>query len=149
MVATDAGADAAATLHDLWALARSYARDDIACQSDLDCCGVVDLCQNNVYVVAANDQATVAGIIEDAYQVWTQNQNVQYAPADVCNVCVPPTVVVACSSSGFCTGSKATCMPTQDQCRRVVDGGACPTGIQSVEPSPPGKKPLTVLGCTT
>jgi hypothetical protein len=120
--------------------ALSYAREDIACTKDSDCCVVFDMCLNRGYVVGAADQATVANLIATADQT-------------TCNRCMPPPVEISCGASGFCVGTKLGCghgsTASANHCGKVttVDGG-CPTAAPlSIEPTAPGKKPQTVIGC--
>jgi hypothetical protein len=117
----------------LRAQARAYARDDIPCQSDSDCCTVVDGCVSQTYVVSAADQATVTELTQEAMRV----------ERDVCNACIPPAVEVACGPAGFCVGAER-CGSWLAHCGRT-DAGACPSGALSV--TGPPRRSQAVFGC--
>lgn len=84
---SDAGEAATA---DPRAAALSYARDDLACAIDADCCVVFDACRAAGLVVGAADRATVASLVASAAN-------------DACVRCVSPAVQVRCVASR-CTG---------------------------------------------
>lgn len=122
--------------------ALSYARENIACTQDSDCCVVFDMCMNQGYVVSAADRGTVAQLISTADQ-------------STCNGCEPPPIEVTCGSAGFCIGARLACgwdqAASTDHCGKVArpDGG-CPTeNPLNLKPAPPAKKLQTVIGCGT
>jgi hypothetical protein len=68
-----------------------FARSDIACTVDTDCCVVTDDCTQSAVVVSAADKDTVANL---------------YRSADMnrCTACIAQLVEVACQS-GVCVGT--------------------------------------------
>jgi hypothetical protein len=67
---------------------------DFKCQSDDDCCAVVDNCYNTM---------TVVGL---PYKAATEARIAAYPPTTMCNSCIPPQVQVTCLN-GLCLGYKA------------------------------------------
>ena len=109
----------------LYAQAASHARDDIACQSDADCCVVFDNCHSNGYVVGLADRDAVAGILEDAAAVATD-----------CTMCMNPAIEVSCSPAKVCTAVEVSCpqvpsfyeQAAQDHCDSISIPAACGAG---------------------
>jgi hypothetical protein len=141
----DAGVDAAA----IHSQALSYAREDIACTQDSDCCVVFDMCKDQGLIVGAKDQSTVTQLIAEWNQVQASTGSTE------CYACIAPAIDVSCSASGFCVGAKLGCAwdakASANHCGRITtsDGG-CPTAKpQSTEPKAPSKHPETVIGCGT
>jgi hypothetical protein len=66
--------------------AATYARSDIACTVDSDCCVVVDNCLDTGYLVAATDRDQVRALLDGASM-------------DRCLACIPPSVQIACEAS--------------------------------------------------
>jgi hypothetical protein len=87
---SDEGGLPASTPQELRYAAEAYARDDLACQSDADCCVVVDTCVSNALVVSATDRAEVEGLLAEADD-------------GVCTRCIAPAVQVRCDA-GTCVG---------------------------------------------
>ncbi len=73
------------------AKAATYARDDIACVVDSDCCLVTDGCRATALVVSAADKDTVASLIRSA-------------DMRLCVGCIAPFVQVSCKQ-GKCVGT--------------------------------------------
>lgn len=71
--------------------ALEYARNDLACTSDADCCVAFDGCLAQGLVVAKSDQSTVQSLLSKASQ-------------DMCLDCIAPHIQVRCAS-GSCTGT--------------------------------------------
>lgn len=71
--------------------ARSYARGNVPCVTDSDCCVVIDRCINQALVVRSTDKDKVAALVS------------QPDPAG-CTGCLLPAVQVACVS-GQCVGT--------------------------------------------
>ena len=71
--------------------AEAYARDDLACQSDADCCAVIDACSNEALVVLVSDRPAVEALLEGAKDVG-------------CTNCIPPAVQVTCEANR-CVGA--------------------------------------------
>jgi hypothetical protein len=65
--------------------AASYAKADISCQADADCCTVVDDCTSVVLIVSSQDQKTVEDLVTES------------GPTDSCRKCGPPLVQVRCT----------------------------------------------------
>jgi hypothetical protein len=99
----------------LRAQARAYARDDIPCTSDSDCCVVTDMCTSTSMLVGAADRSAVRNLIDRAYDT----------ERDDCNLCIAPAVEVSCGPAGYCVGIEAGCSMGSDHCGRP-DAGVCP-----------------------
>jgi hypothetical protein len=147
---SDAGADASQPdAGDLHAAALSYAREDIACTKDSDCCVVIDLCKNQGLVVGAEDRATVTELISDWNAIQTATGSRE------CNMCIPPPIEVSCGAAGFCVGAEASCAwdpaLSSNHCGKAAlsDSGCATATPLSTEPAAPGKRLQTVLGCGT
>ena len=90
------------TSAELYAEARGYAGDQIACQQDTDCCVVFDHCLASGYIVSATDQSTVRSLLDQA----AASLSVE------CAGCMTPAVQVVCGQDGFCTGEPIYCTQT-------------------------------------
>ncbi len=73
------------------ARAATYARDDIPCNVDSDCCLVTDRCLNSALVVGAADKDTVTSLLRSADMTR-------------CTGCVGAFVQVSCNQ-GKCLGT--------------------------------------------
>ena len=73
---------------------RALATNAAACESDGDCCVVVDACSASAYVVAADDFDRAASLADEASQP---------GPLTACSRCIAPAVEVLCVE-GACTG---------------------------------------------
>jgi hypothetical protein len=78
---------------DRWNQALSYARHDIACTTDADCCAVFSQCSATALIVSAADKAKVEQLIPSVTE------------ADTCVSCIPPPVQVRCENK-LCVGSE-------------------------------------------
>ena len=117
--------------------ALAYARDDIPCKTDTDCCTVTDMCLNQVYVVSAANQATVQQLITEADRTT------------VCNMCIYPNVAVGCGPAGVCVGRVDNCAVSgANFCGSTMRAG-CTSQPASVKPKSPGEHVQVVLGCGT
>jgi hypothetical protein len=76
-----------------WQEALSYARHDIACEKDSDCCAVFSQCSATALIVSAADKARVEQLIPEVGDMGS------------CVACIPPAVQVRCESQR-CVGSK-------------------------------------------
>ena len=116
--------DAGMSAHELRAEARPYARDDIACTGDADCCVVIDYCPNEGYVVGAADRSTVRDLLGRAFDLRLEDPHPE--PVDQCNTCVPPLVSVGCGPAGFCVGQVVNGPGVgQDHCGNEPSGELC------------------------
>jgi hypothetical protein len=70
----------------------SFTDERAPCETDADCCVVVNDCTNTAYVVSADDAPHVAQLIEDG-------------PRDRCTGCIAPLVQVSCQNSK-CVGTE-------------------------------------------
>ena len=71
-------------------LAQGYARDDLTCTKDDECCIVFDGCLTEGLVVAAKDRTAVADLLARASK-------------DTCTSCLNPALQARCQA-GYCTG---------------------------------------------
>jgi hypothetical protein len=143
---SDATTDAGANGHDTRAKARSYAHNPIPCMSDSDCCVAIDSCTNEALVIGVADQEVVDALLTIAY-AWSVQQ-ISLDRTDMCTLCVPPDVQVACSASGWCVGEEAHIHTVgRPHCGREYADAAATASPLSVTPAPPAKHALTVIGC--
>jgi hypothetical protein len=94
--ATDAGGDASSPIDQAYA----YAKGDLSCTADTDCCVVIDGCLNEGLVVTAAEQAKVASLLAE----FDQNAMTHPSAGNECNGCIVPPVQVACVH-GQCVGT--------------------------------------------
>ena len=120
--------------------ARTYARDDLSCTQDSDCCVVFDYCVSQGYLVAAIDQAHVAELLKDA-------------PQDKCNLCIPPPIQASCDS-GICKAVKISCTgsdmlgdATKNHCGKVTLPAGCTVPQFDLGLDFPGLGLETIIGC--
>jgi hypothetical protein len=132
-----AGAAGAA---DSRAQAATYARDDLPCTQDSDCCVVFDSCLAQGYLVAASDKTVVSGLLAAADR-------------SACVNCIPPPIEAWCNA-GICKAVKITCTNSfpsdamQSHCGKVSSlPSDCTTGQDAPGLQPPGLQPQTILGC--
>jgi hypothetical protein len=125
------------TRNDPRVTARSYAREDIPCTNDSDCCTVVDSCLSQTYVVGVADQDAVTRLVAEANRLGTAG----------CNFCIAPSVAVSCAPTGFCVGAIDACGSPVAHCGNGgrQDGGACTA--QPLNVSRPPTHGQTILGC--
>jgi hypothetical protein len=118
------------------AAARTYARDDIACTKDSDCCAVHDPCLVQWYIVGVADKDTVASILGEAD--WLAG----------CSPCSTPDVEVSCGPAGFCVGQELCegYYALGNHCGRVNVAGVCTLAPQNLS-APPGRHLELMLGC--
>jgi len=120
--------------------AAAFAREDIKCTQDSDCCVVFDGCTAEGYVVGATDQSAVRTLLTSA-------------PADMCVNCIPPAVQVSCGPNGTCIGQKIQCTDglledaIKDHCGKVTLETGCTVKTQDLQPWDPGLQVETILGC--
>jgi hypothetical protein len=123
--------------------ALSYARDDLPCTTEADCCVVFDGCRATGLIVAAADKDKVSSLLASASN-------------DSCLLCIAPAVQVKCEA-GKCTGvevepGSGADMDAGESFRKNHCGTmSLPAGwsekTQSVPSSPPGWSPSKVIGC--
>lgn len=131
---------AAGAAGDARAQAALFAREDLACTQDADCCVVFDMCVNEGYLVAAKDKDAVKGLLDSA-------------PDDMCTNCIPPAIQVSCGASGFCVAGKIECTSSTflqegmaDHCGKLTLPSDCSVKTQTVDWDP-GLQTQTILGC--
>jgi hypothetical protein len=120
--------------------AATYARDDLSCIQDADCCVVFDSCRAQGYLVAAADKTVVSGLLGSAED-------------SSCLKCIPPMIQAWCDA-GVCRAAKITCtgsLPSeamQTHCGKMPSLPTdCTTPQDAPGLQPPGLQPQTILGC--
>jgi hypothetical protein len=118
---------------------------DLSCQSDNDCCVVLDDCQVALYLVGASQRAQM-----EAY--------LKALDRKMCTSCMAPNVQVACTN-GQCTGTELgtnlNWPPTglgATHCGKLPVGtggttGAPPEPTPVPASEPDASTPVTVFGC--
>jgi hypothetical protein len=122
--------DGASNVRDPRARAATYARDDIPCGVDSDCCVVTDGCLNSALVVSAADRDTVASLIRSADMTR-------------CTGCIAAFVQVSCNQ-GKCLGASVD--------YRTADGAAADPRLAqdhcgSLDGPQPPKRTGSMFGC--
>ncbi|RYE85419.1 MAG: hypothetical protein EOO75_17005 [Myxococcales bacterium] len=110
--------------------AEAYARDDIPCLSDGDCCVVVDPCVSNALVVGVNDRGEVEQLLAEAND-------------GTCTRCVAPAVQVRCEAS-TCVGQSVS---LADAGGDATYGELSKTHCGAVALPPPSGAQMKVFGC--
>jgi len=135
-----AGTGVSAGSGDVRQQAAAFAREDIPCTADADCCVVFDGCRAEGYVVGAADKDKVRALLTSA-------------SSDMCVNCIPPMIQVACGPNGTCVGQKIECTGSTflqegyaDHCGKLSLPADCAVKPQSV-PWSPGLEVQTILGC--
>jgi hypothetical protein len=120
--------------------ARSIARADAPCASDLDCCVVDDPCIEQALVVRASDKDKVASLVAEP-------------GPEGCTQCILPAVQVSCVQ-GLCAGVVVDTeadggtdfdtfsLLTHDHCGPIA--GVASTTTKRISPS---LAPRSILGC--
>lgn len=138
MLATVACSSSGSDTTDPRAEAAAFARNDIPCTTDADCCVVFDLCLNDGYVVAAKDKDKVASLVASADK-------------SRCTACIPPSTEVSCAPTGFCTGAKVECTGSffSDGAKNHCGKLTLPTGctVKPASTSAPGPDTKTITHC--
>lgn len=138
--ASDSAGTAGSAGGDARAQAALFAREDLACTQDSDCCVVFDMCVNEGYLVAAKDKDAVKALLDSA-------------PDDMCTNCIPPAIQVSCGTSGFCVAGKVSCTSSSffqegmaDHCGKLTLPADCSVKTQTVDWNP-GMQTQKILGC--
>ena len=116
-----------------------YARDDLACTTDADCCVVFDQCRNQGYLVSAADQQKAADLIASADD-------------SSCTACITPPVDVRCGEAGYCVAERINCVSdpvaSADHCGAVAaSNGDCSVAAQALGSISAPRQTETVIGC--